>query len=266
MTNKPDEKLGRAVLVLVAAGSSSRMGGKKKEYLPMNGGTVLSSAARIFLQALPFSVVAVAYPAAQTPGKREENERACREALFSDQAVAAFHASAQTTFLFVEGGATRQQSVLNALEAVAEQCGDENPLVFIHDGARPFVSAQIIRDCHVAATQYGAAVPALQPTDTQKETDAQGFITRHLSRARLAAVQTPQVFRFRPLLTAHRAAAQQHIACTDDTEIWDRFAADGETYRPTKIVAGSHENKKITYPSDITDTGAYFAYTHGIRL
>ncbi|MDE5798714.1 MAG: 2-C-methyl-D-erythritol 4-phosphate cytidylyltransferase, partial [Treponemataceae bacterium] len=134
MTNKSDE---RVVLVLVAAGSSSRMGGKKKEYLPMNGGTVLSSAARIFLQALPFSVVAVAYPAVQTRGKREENERACRAALFSDQAVAAFHASAQTEFLFVDGSATRQQSVINALEAVAKQCGTENPLVFIHDGARP---------------------------------------------------------------------------------------------------------------------------------
>ena len=120
MTNKSDGQPERAVLVLVAAGSSSRMGGKKKEYLPMNGGTVLSSAARIFLQALPFSVVAVAYPAAQTPGKSEENERACRAAFFSDQTVAAFHASAQTEFLFVEGGATRQQSVLNALEAVAK--------------------------------------------------------------------------------------------------------------------------------------------------
>lgn len=251
MTNKPDGTPGRAVLVLVAAGSSSRMGGKKKEYLPMNGGTVLASAARIFLQTLPFSQVAVTYPAAQTPDGGEKNERACREALFSDQAVAAFQASAQTEFLFVEGGATRQQSVLNALEAVAEQCGDENPLVFIHDGARPFVSAQIIRDCHAAAAQYGAAAPAIQPTDTQKETDAQGFIVRHLTRAHLAAVQTPQVFRLQPLLSAHRAAAQQHLDCTDDTEIWDRFAADGKTSRPTKIVAGSHENKKITYPSDI---------------
>ena len=251
MTNKPDGQPERAVLVLVAAGSSSRMGGKKKEYLPMNGGTVLSSAAYIFLQALPFSVVAVAYPAAQTPGKSEENERACRAALFSDQAVASFHTSAQTEFLFVEGGATRQQSVLNALEAVAKQCGTENPLVFIHDGARPFVSAQIIRDCHAAAAHYGAAAPAIQPTDTQKETDEQGCIARHLTRARLAAVQTPQAFRFQPLLSAHRAAAQQHIDCTDDTEIWDRFAADGKTYRPTKIVAGSHENRKITYPSDI---------------
>lgn len=252
MTNKPGgQPCERAVLVLVAAGSSSRMGGKKKEYLPMNGGTVLSSAARIFLQALPFSVVAVTYPAAQTPGDGEKNERACREALFSDQAVAAIHTSAQTAFLFVEGGATRQQSVLNALQAVAGQCGNENPLVFIHDGARPFVSAQIIRDCHAAAAQYGAAAPALQPTDTLKETDEQGCIVRHLTRARLAAVQTPQVFRLEPLLRAHRAAAQQHIDCTDDTEIWDRFAADGNTYRPTKMLAGSPENKKITYPSDI---------------
>ncbi|MBQ7158845.1 MAG: 2-C-methyl-D-erythritol 2,4-cyclodiphosphate synthase, partial [Treponema sp.] len=131
-----------------------------------------------------------------------------------------------------------------------------NPLVFIHDGARPFVSAQIIRDCETAAKQYGASVPALQPVDTQKETDADGFITRHLVRARLAAVQTPQVFRLQPLLTAHRTAAAEHKDCTDDTEIWDAYVADGKTYNATKIVAGSSENKKITYPSDIPQEAA----------
>ena len=251
MTNKPDGTSERAVLVLVAAGASSRMGGIKKEYLPMNGGTVLSCAARIFLETLPFSAVAVAYPPAQTEATRAANEDACRAALFADPRIAGIHASAQTTFLFVAGGATRQESVLRALEAVAAQCDGENPLVFIHDGARPFVSAQIVRDCHAAAEQYGASVPALPPVDTQKEADAQGFITRHLTRARLAAVQTPQVFRLQALLRAHRAAAAQHIECTDDTEIWDRFAADGKTYQHTKIVAGAVENRKITYPSDI---------------
>ena len=266
MTNKsePQRSAEQSALILVAAGSSSRMGGIKKEYLPMNGGTVLSSAARVFLRTLPFSVVAVTYPAKHSGSEREDKaenataEQKCRAALFAN-IEREKNAVSQTQFLFVPGGATRQESVLNALEAIAKelkknQAGGaekKNPLVFIHDGARPFVSETIIRDCEAAALQYGASVPALQPVDTQKEIDADGFITRHLVRSQLAAVQTPQVFRFQPLLAAHRKAATDKAVCTDDTEIWDTYVADGKTYHAVKIVAGSSENKKITWPSDI---------------
>lgn len=265
----PGKDSEKPVLILVAAGSSSRMGGIKKEYLSMNGGTVLSSAAHIFLETLPFSVVAVTYPAQDNPADNAKAEQKCRAALFANASGNSAHAQANGAdasgdepdrnapqFLFVPGGKTRQQSVLNALEAVSgvlSQRGGSpaNPLVFIHDGARPFVSRQIILDCKEAAEQFGASVPALQPVDTQKETDSEGFIVRHLVRARLAAVQTPQVFRLQPLLSAHRTAAQKHHECTDDTEIWDTYAADGKTLRPVKIVPGSSENIKITYPSDI---------------
>ena len=121
MTNNPESSDSeRPALILVAAGSSSRMGGIKKEYLPMNDGTVLSSAARIFLQTLPFSVVAVTYPNAQTEPERNAHEERCRAALFADSFVAnAEHNQNATQFLFVPGGATRQQSVLNALESIS---------------------------------------------------------------------------------------------------------------------------------------------------
>ncbi|MBQ7159694.1 MAG: 2-C-methyl-D-erythritol 4-phosphate cytidylyltransferase, partial [Treponema sp.] len=121
-----DQSTEKPVLILVAAGSSSRMGGVKKEYLPMNGGTVLSSAARIFLETLPFSVVAVTYPATQTEADRALAEQKCRDAMFADSFVkdAANISPAdthnQTQFLFVPGGTTRQESVLHALEAAAK--------------------------------------------------------------------------------------------------------------------------------------------------
>ena len=227
----------------------------------MNGGTVLSSAAHIFLQTLPFSHCLVTYPATDREADRIEAERKCREAIFADLFVkdaadiSPDGAHNKTQFLFLPGGKTRQESVLHALEAAAKnlpaQGKGANPLVFIHDGARPFVTADIIRDCKKTAERFGASVPALQPVDTQKAIDEKGFITRHLIRANLAAVQTPQVFRLQPLLEAHRSAAAEQKECTDDTEIWDTYAADGKTYMTTKIVAGSSENKKITYPSDI---------------
>ena len=101
----------------------------------------------------------------------------------------------------------------------------------------------------------------MQPVDTQKEIDQNGFITRHLVRSHLAAVQTPQVFRFRPLLTAHRKAAAENAECTDDTEIWDTYVADGKQFHSVKIVPGSSENKKITWPADIPQQSCTAAQT-----
>ncbi len=250
-------------LVLVAAGSSSRMGGGiKKEYLPMDGGTVLSCAARSFLAAQPFAVVAVTYPAQKDEESDEAARDACRRALFADASLAESGAD----FLFVSGGATRQQSVLYALEAIQDWYADhldaaenDDPLVFIHDGARPFIKADTVRAAAEAAVENGAAVPGLQPVDTQNEVDDEGHISRHLVRAHLASVQTPQVFRFFPLVQAHRTARMEQKECTDDTEIWDCYVngvledRDGKTYGAVKVIPGDIENRKITYKSDIAD-------------
>ena len=252
-------------LILVAAGSSTRMGaGIKKEYLAMpGGGTVLSSAARAFLQAQPFAVVAVTYPAQKDDAADAAAREDCRRALFADPALSAAAGEGGTDFLFVSGGATRQQSVLYALEAVQDWYADRldasddaDPLVFIHDGARPFVTSALVRATAEAAREYGAAVPGLQPVDTQDELDEHGRISRHLVRARLAAVQTPQVFRFFPLVQAHRTARMEQHECTDDTEIWDSYvagteSADGTPYGAVKVIAGEVKNRKITFKSDI---------------
>lgn len=254
-------------LVLVAAGSSTRMGGGiKKEYLPMDAGTVLSCAARSFLEAAPIAVVAVTYPAQTDEDSDEKARNACRKALFADPAVAASGAD----FLFVSGGATRQQSVLYALEAIQDWYADhldasehEDPLVCIHDGARPFIKSETILAALEAATENGAAVPGLQPVDTQNEVDADGHISRHLVRSQLAAVQTPQVFRFFPLVQAHRTARLEQKECTDDTEIWDSYVngvledSDGHVYGAVKVIPGDIENKKITYSSDLASLAPY---------
>lgn len=223
-----------SALIIVAAGNSTRMGGIKKEYLPLYNGTVLSESARVFFKTYQFSALAIAHP----KNGREKAE----SALFADTEM---HSLLQNTNLFfVEGGKTRQESVLNALKAIAPDM-EKNSLVLIHDGARPFVTSKIILDTIAAAQKYGAAVPALQPVDTQKEIDENGMITRHLQRKNLAAVQTPQGFRYTELLEAHRKAAEDGTEYTDDTEIWGKYCS------PVKTVAGDAVNKKITWPSDI---------------
>jgi len=244
-------------LILVAAGSSSRfsVGEKvpvKKEYLPLNNGTVLSTAAKAFLKTKTFRIIAVTYPFSNNQEVLKHNEELCKNALFSDSFVKSFED--KTTFIFIPGGETRQKSVKNALEKVNELLNDSNSkkIVFIHDGARPFVNKETINLTLEAASEYGASVPGLQPTDTQKEIDENGFIKKHLVRANLSAVQTPQVFHLKEILEGHKKAEEQNAICTDDTEIWDDFVVPFENgkFKTVKIVKGDIENKKITYKSD----------------
>ncbi len=250
------------VLLITAAGSSTRMGkdskGKsiKKEYLPLEKGTVLSCAAKAFLTSLDFSLVLVTYSPLNNSisSETDGNLKLCKEALFKDKEVS----QCKAEFLFVAGGKTRQESVFNALKAAEEyfskKSSDSDPIVFIHDGARPFIKGDTIKLAYQAAREFGASVPGLQPVDTQKEIDSQGFIVRHLVRKNICAVQTPQVFRLFPLVKAHHKAAdkalKESVEFTDDTEIWDTFA-DLEQYSRVKVVAGDPGNKKITYREDI---------------
>ena len=240
-TNRSNEEL---ALIVVAAGSSSRMGGIKKEYLPLESGTVLSTAVKAFLRSLPFSVVAVTFPNQENPELLKSAEEKCKNALFEDKE---FNKIANNTeFIFVPGGASRQVSVFNALLKIKANFPNSNPVVFIHDGARPFVSEKIINSTFAAVQKYGASAPGIQPTDTQNEIDENGFIKRHLVRSQLTAVQTPQVFMLNELVEAHKKAQKTKKEYTDDTEIWDLFVSEGKV----KIVDGDIKNKKITYRED----------------
>lgn len=221
-------------VVITAAGSSTRMGGSvKKEYLALGNGTVLSQSAKVFLKTLRCRCLVITVP----KGGSQDSERA----LYTDGELRPL--LVKTELSFVEGGSTRQKSILSALEFLA---AGKNPpdIVLIHDGARPFVTEKIISDTFAAAVQYGAAAPGIPPCDTQKIIDADGCISVHLCRASMAAVQTPQAFSFRPLLEAHRKAASDGGEYTDDTEIWSKYAGN------VKIVEGSVLNKKITYSQD----------------
>ena len=219
-------------LILAAAGSSSRMGmGCKKEYLPLQEGTVLSTALKQFLRALTLHSVAVTVPA--------DDDGAARAALFKDAEIRDLLCGADVQFVL--GGSTRQQSVCNALRALSADAPD---VVLIHDGARPFVTQKIIAEAAEAALLYGAAVPGVPPVDTQKTLDESGFIREHLHRAAMTAVQTPQAFRFAKLLDAHKKAADDGAEYTDDTEIWGKYVGK------VKVTTGDVCNKKITYADD----------------
>ena len=219
------EKKIKVAIVITAAGSSTRMGGSvKKEYLPLGDGTVLSACIKSFLTVLDDPEIIITIP----PGGIKEAEKA----------------AAGYKVFFVEGSNTRQKSVFNALEFIKQKSFNPD-YVLIHDGARPFITPELITDVLNNTQKYEAAVPGITPTDTIKGLDENGFIVAHLVRKNLTAVQTPQGFEFNKLYEAHKKAAGDYHDYTDDSEIWGKYCG------PVKLVIGDIKNHKITYPEDI---------------
>ena len=137
----------------------------------------------------------------------------------------------------VEGGATRAQSVRNALEALSDQGVTR---VLIHDGARPLVSPALIGRLMEALESGPAAAPALAVTDALWR-GAEGAVTGTQSRDGLWRAQTPQAFHYEAILAAHRAHGAD---AADDVEV---ARAAG---LPVSIVEGDEDNLKLTWPGD----------------
>jgi len=115
----------------------------------------------------------------------------------------------------------------------------------VHDGARPWASPALAARVAEAAAEGGAAIPIIPLVDTPKEIGPDGILLRHPLRASMGGAQTPQGFRFRALLAAHRKAAAEKADCTDDAELWDRYVG------PVASVPGEAENRKVTYARDL---------------
>jgi 2-C-methyl-D-erythritol 4-phosphate cytidylyltransferase/2-C-methyl-D-erythritol 2,4-cyclodiphosphate synthase len=141
----------------------------------------------------------------------------------------------------IEGGDCRQQSVRNGLLRTRP----DSEIIVIHDGARPLVTEEIIRESVSAACLYGAAVAASPVTDTVKSADAESFVTATLRREELYAVQTPQTFRRSLILDAHEKALAAGADATDDATLVELIGGK------VKITPGSPENIKVTQPQDL---------------
>jgi 2-C-methyl-D-erythritol 4-phosphate cytidylyltransferase len=136
------------------------------------------------------------------------------------------------------GGLRRQDSVEAGLKNLPP-C----KWVVIHDGARPLVGAALITAGLEAAQETGAAVAAVPVIDTIKQADDGGYVKETLPRARLWAVQTPQVFRSDIIKEAYRNATGD---VTDDAALVEALG-----YR-VKLYMGAYDNIKLTTPADLT--------------
>jgi 2-C-methyl-D-erythritol 4-phosphate cytidylyltransferase/2-C-methyl-D-erythritol 2,4-cyclodiphosphate synthase len=224
----------KSVVLITAAGSGTRMGGgKKKEYLLVNGKPVLEYSLEAFHRTGLFSLFVVTLP----PGGETE-ARASLASWLSNPELA-------EKTLFTEGGVTRQSSVFRGLQFLEPYRPD---IVLIHDGARPWVDTDIITAVHRGVKKHGACLPVLPSVDAIKQKDGLGFLTAHLKRQTLFGAQTPQGFRYPGILEAHGKASSDGREYVDDTEIYDAYIGR------VAAVPGSAENIKITFPRDLKNS------------
>ena len=217
--------MAKVAAVVVAAGRGYRAGGDMpKQYRAIAGEPVIRPTLTAFL--------------------RHPQVDAVQPVIHPDDADAFRVATAGLDNLLppVPGGATRQASVRAGLQALRAAAPE---LVLIHDAARPFLSGDLISRAIAAATQHGAAVPAIAITDTVKQIDAQDMISETLDRSRLRTVQTPQAFAYDLIVALHgRAAAAGREDFTDDAAL-----AEWAGHR-VNAFPGESTNVKLTTNDD----------------
>ncbi len=212
-------------VVLVAAGSGTRMGGMDKGALEINGQSALSYAVRAFAPVAQSVVVVVA-----------------ADRIAAWNAVRADEAWPVLTEI-IPGGGVRQESVRLGIAALATRGGCD--IVVIHDGARPLVTAAMIRACIAEAERVGAAILAVPVTDTIKRV-RDGRIIETADRASLWAAQTPQAFQWQLL---HDALDWSDMLGSEPTT--DEAGLVEAYGHPVAVVRGDRTNIKITEPDDL---------------
>ena len=210
--------------IVPAAGSASRMGGKNKMLLPLDGIPVL---ARTLLALNGAQLVDEIIVAA-----REQDILAMAE-LCKEYGI-------EKCTKIVRGGENRMESVLLA----AMECREDTAFLAVHDGARPLADSGFIDDVIRAAHRTNAAAPAVPVKDTIKIA-RDGIVESTPDRSTLFAVQTPQVFDAQLLRAALQSAKECGAEITDDCSAVERIG------KSVYLTEGIYENIKITTPEDI---------------
>jgi len=207
-------------VVIVGAGSSQRIG-VDKVFLPLAGKPLLAWSVDVCQSCEPVSQIAVVL----NETKLDLGRRLVAERGWSKVVEVCL------------GGNRRQDSVRQGLNKL-KGCD----WVIVHDGARPFLTLDLIRHGLEAAQSTGAAVAAVPVKDTIKIGNGDLMVRRTLNRQKLWAVQTPQVFRFDIITKAHEQITGD---VTDDASMVEQLGYQ------VKLYMGSYDNIKITTPEDL---------------
>lgn len=225
----------QAAAVIVAAGSSRRMGGLDKLWTPLAGRLILARTIDVFVTSPLISTIVLVL----NPARLEEAQDLCvREGWENIGAI-------------VSGGERRQDSVRAGLDKLAE-VAPATRWVMIHDGARPLVTPNILEVGLQTTQAHLAAVAAVPVKDTIKQVQ-DGVISATPERAHLWAVQTPQIFSFPLIHQAHTAEISQ-TEVTDDAALLERLG------HRVAIFPGAYTNVKITTQEDLLIAEALLAH------
>ena len=214
----------RCSAVIVAAGSSERMGSDKLT-AELGGMPVLARTLKVFDGCGAVDEIIVVTRA----DRIEEIAELCRQ--YGIRKIAKVLA----------GGATRVESELVGVSEAAPKAS----LIAIHDGARPLVTAELIERTVLAAKEHYAAVPVIPSTDTLKAVDGKGFVIGTVDRSTTFRVQTPQVFRADFIKGALTRAMEKNLPLTDDCSAIEMMGVR------TMTVPGDEDNIKLTTPRDM---------------
>ena len=212
--------------ILLAGGSGTRMSGDQaKQFVRIAGKTILEHSLNALRQHLPQVRIVVTAP-------------------FVDVDKVARMFQHDPLVQVVSGGVSRQASTLKGLKALAD---DAPHNILIHDGARPFLDGRILSDVIEALEEYEAVDVAIPTADTIIS-ERDGFIESIPKRKHLLRGQTPQAFRYKDLVSCYKTLGEQKLEqFTDDCGIFLACNPDAHV----RIVKGSEENIKITYPIDL---------------
>ena len=211
-------------VVVVAAGTASRMQGIDKILAPLGDIPVLARTLEVFQRCDAVSEVIVV----------------TREDLLADISRMCKDFALDKVCKVVVGGAERLLSVRAGLRQVSP----EAQLIAIHDGARPFLTQSVLNQVLEQAARSGAAAPAIPLNDTIKRT-VDGIVAETVDRSTLWSVQTPQVFQADLIRAAVEQAAEKGIQVTDDCSVVEQLGMK------VVLTPGDRENIKVTTPFDL---------------
>ena len=218
----------KCTAIVLAAGQGKRMGTKvQKQYLEILGKPVLFYSLDVFQKSDIIDEIILVVG--------EHQEDYCQKEI-----VEKFHINKVSKI--VTGGAERFHSVWNGLQEVVE-----DGYVFIHDGARPFVTEELLLRAYETVQREKACVVGMPVKDTIKIADDEGFAKETPNRSHVWMVQTPQVFETFLIKGAYSLLMEQEIIQVTD----DAMVVETMLQRKVKLVEGSYENIKITTSEDL---------------
>ena len=238
----------RVSVIIPAAGLGTRMGRgapekegiSRKQFMLLHGSPILIHTIRKFVSCPSVNEIVVAL---------RGDDLAWASEVFAQQGFA-------KTVKGVEGGESRQQSVENALAAIAA----DTDLVAVHDAVRPFVEIETIERVIAEAQATGAAILGIVPVDTVKQVH-RNKVRATLPRERLILTQTPQVFKTDLLRRAFEQARQDLFVGTDESSLVERLEVE------VSVIPGTDRNIKITKPADMELARLYLSLeTAGLKL